>query len=556
MSCAGHGEDTCFSGGENWEAVVSGGFVAAAGSVRHSIVDLDSLEDTVNHVRPMLALSRFAIWYWPMVLLLYPVMLLVAALIEFATWTAHTTFGMQVNVLSLVPFVASQAGRYVSLLASQILDPASHPTSWISGALLLATAWLANRLHAPVVFMFVFGLWSLLLLADAALRTYWSLGGMANLMATAKPFFGTSVSQLLAEGIADLFIVATVAVIMMRGFMAARTLDPQLRTLVADLPPSAPPVPRDAALFLGLPPNIAHSSLKVLTALFAAVGNLTIMLPYLALLSLSTAVWVAILTVEPYLRPSQADRLQNHMIATVEVAGVLAGMSVLFVLCFLALRSAARRFLRHSIVSIQQRDERKPILFLRSFADDAVTLKRASRPLSSVMFDLSRRVPNLDLVVLDEGTLVGPVVALGNPRDRIPPYGVARGYFDNRTWQQGVHKLATDARAIVIVLDDTPGVRIEIDMILEAGYESKTLFILHPKNFKTRSPALADSLTRIEAALGLPNESLRAPKVLAAYRRPHSVDVDIVHSSTFSWSSYHLLVRRFFRQLSTPSAAT
>jgi len=42
----------------------------------------------------------------------------------------------------------------------------------------------------------------------------------------------------------------------------------------------------------------------------------------------------------------------------------------------------------------------------------------------------------------------GPVVALGNPHDRFPPYGAARGYFDNKDWQQAVTNLARDANSL------------------------------------------------------------------------------------------------------------
>ena len=61
---------------------------------------------------------------------------------------------------------------------------------------------------------------------------------------------------------------------------------------------------------------------------------------------------------------------------------------------------------------------------------------------------LGQQSTPLDQVLLEEGTQYGPVVALGNPRDRFPPYGAARGYFDNKDWQQAVTNLARDANSL------------------------------------------------------------------------------------------------------------
>ncbi|NKB16401.1 MAG: hypothetical protein HC774_05260, partial [Sphingomonadales bacterium] len=86
----------------------------------------------------------------------------------------------------------------------------------------------------------------------------------------------------------------------------------------------------------------------------------------------------------------------------------------------------AQRQIRLSMNELMTRDQRAPVLFLRPFADDQVRLAtkrlmflaRAGRWLAATR--------NLDVLLLNEATPYGPVVAIGNPKDRLPPYGAAR----------------------------------------------------------------------------------------------------------------------------------
>src|SRR5262249_43367055 len=84
-----------------------------------------------------------------------------------------------------------------------------------------------------------------------------------------------------------------------------------------------------------------------------------------------------------------------------------------------------------------------------------------------------------DTMLLEEGTEFGPVVALGNPNDPVPPYGAARGYFQHADWKDGVADLAAGAQAIVICLEDSEGVWWEAEHLLAGPHARKTLFLLH-----------------------------------------------------------------------------
>jgi hypothetical protein len=162
----------------------------------------------------------------------------------------------------------------------------------------------------------------------------------------------------------------------------------------------------------------------------------------------------------------------------------------------------------------------------------------------------------LDTLLLDEGTPYGPVVAIGNPTDKLPPYGAARGFFTNQTWQRAVLDLAERSRAIVICVDDFEGIWWEIENVA-AHYLDKTLILLHPKYAHTPdgeslSRRITERLWRDprSAAIRLAvSDKLVSPLGFAFMGsfidRGHAVQA--VRSGTFSQLAYLIAVRRFFR---------
>jgi hypothetical protein len=147
-------------------------------------------------------------------------------------------------------------------------------------------------------------------------------------------------------------------------------------------------------------------------------------------------------------------------------------------------------------------DTRKPVLFLRAFADDQVELPAASLGFLGTLLSLGRHRKTFDELLVEEGTLYGPVVALGNPKDKVPPYGVARGYFHNTEWKKAVSDLARDSVLIVLWIDDTESVWWEVEHIFQNGYADKTLFVLPPKHRfadkdKTMLPRLMQHLPSV-----------------------------------------------------------
>ena len=222
------------------------------------------------------------------------------------------------------------------------------------------------------------------------------------------------------------------------------------------------------------------------------------------------------------------------------------------------LNMAGQRQIRLSVDELLERDHRAPILFLRSFADDQVQLNPARIAFLGRVGNWLASIRNLDSVLLDEGTPYGPVVAIGNPRDKLPPYGAARGYFNDKTWQQAVLDLAEKSKAIVICIDDFDGIWWEIENVAAKHFD-KTLLLVHPRHLGSpanermvrhvvermsadpRSSALLSALDHKENKTGP-----QGPNVLGAFIAPGET-VRISVSTTFSQLAFLIEVRTFLR---------
>jgi hypothetical protein len=178
--------------------------------------------------------------------------------------------------------------------------------------------------------------------------------------------------------------------------------------------------------------------------------------------------------------------LSGGLIAAFISGSVFAAITAL-------LRLLARRFARVSAENLIQVDQRAPILFLRSFKDDQIRLDRPKRGVVRGLLGEPLR-PTLDHILLEEFTPLGPVVAIGVP-GAPAPFGVSRTYADDGEWRDVVAKLARDASAVVIVLDDTEGVQWELSHIVDHGHLPKTLCLVPPR-FAKRSEDAAQIVRR------------------------------------------------------------
>lgn len=302
--------------------------------------------------------------------------------------------------------------------------------------------------------------------------------------------------------------------------------------------------------------NIQNASRRIRTAIFAYLGNLVSWGPpvfcYVAGSFAFTLICIALLVLwNSYPAYPLAVLLLGVIVVLVIMAIILVPFPYLALLAFRVVggRSlrASRRYLRVSLEQAQATDPRRPVLFLRSFRDDAVALRSPKAGFPFRLFNYAERNKSLDELLLEEGTSLGPVVALGNPTDAIPPYGAARAYLQNSDWQKMIADLMAQAIAIVICVDDSESLWWEIEFVVERQYLNKTLFLLHPKYDSDNG--VPDVVRDFEKVIGLTGtDKLNAigRKPIGLWRDP-AADFRVGLASYFSRAHYLLMLRWFLR---------
>jgi hypothetical protein len=124
-------------------------------------------------------------------------------------------------------------------------------------------------------------------------------------------------------------------------------------------------------------------------------------------------------------------------------------------------------------------DDRPPILFLRSFEDDQISLKSTALPAYAKIVDPGmkfRTFEDLLQVCVD----IGPPVAIGHPDDTAPPVGVPRQYVRGGDWREVVLALIDKASLIVVGVAASSGVLWEIEQLRNRNALGRTVFIMPP----------------------------------------------------------------------------
>jgi hypothetical protein len=179
----------------------------------------------------------------------------------------------------------------------------------------------------------------------------------------------------------------------------------------------------------------------------------------------------------------RAERAEFWPSWQVTFLGIIVFLLVIplsFWLCF-ALSRKLRRYARwRALLSVDEArlaDPRSPVLFLRSFDDDQVSLAQTNTPWLVRFFDPSAVAGTLEELLLREFAYLGPVVAIGKPSDELPPLGAARKYCRGEKWQEVVGSLMDEALLIVVGVGHSEGLTWEIEVIRRKGLLPKTVFV-------------------------------------------------------------------------------
>ena len=136
------------------------------------------------------------------------------------------------------------------------------------------------------------------------------------------------------------------------------------------------------------------------------------------------------------------------------------GVIAIFVRC----RTLAKRYALDP-QSVVLKDERQPILYLRSFKQDRDGggrdyAKKTELSLTSALSD------------------IGPLVAVGEPGEELPPLGATRFYFENHEWKERVKELMSMSGLVVIHPSNTDGVEWEIAAVKQNVPPERIVFVL------------------------------------------------------------------------------
>lgn len=132
-------------------------------------------------------------------------------------------------------------------------------------------------------------------------------------------------------------------------------------------------------------------------------------------------------------------------------------------------------------------DNRPPVLYLRSFQLDSKS-STANTPLSANMLTIdywvNRRPWSFEELICAAFREVGPVVALGDPGDNLPPLGASRDYAVSAEWQERFLDLARRSKIVCICVGNSPGLFWEIQHIIATKACSQiVLLVPQPRSF-------------------------------------------------------------------------
>jgi hypothetical protein len=146
----------------------------------------------------------------------------------------------------------------------------------------------------------------------------------------------------------------------------------------------------------------------------------------------------------------------------------------------LLILSGLRLFARRG-ESVLRRNRRRPVLYLRSFAADVRLFGGVGDffrllLLGGVEESAERRLAR---AVAD----VGPLVAIGQPGERLPPLGGARLYVrGDEDWRRVVGELVQASQLVIFRIGRTSGFDWELRHVLSACDPRKVLFYLPPRD--------------------------------------------------------------------------
>jgi hypothetical protein len=157
--------------------------------------------------------------------------------------------------------------------------------------------------------------------------------------------------------------------------------------------------------------------------------------------------------------------------------GWLAGLALLaFALVGSRAMQRARRTLASRVAEVRARDPRAPLLLVRSFYDDNLEIE----PRFEYFGRLLRKRLTLEEFVVGYLLTMGPVVAIGKPREDLSPLGAAREYLSGPNWQQRVATILDECSWVVAILGSGEGLIWEYEQVVWRQMTNRFILVIPP----------------------------------------------------------------------------
>lgn len=152
--------------------------------------------------------------------------------------------------------------------------------------------------------------------------------------------------------------------------------------------------------------------------------------------------------------------------------GLVASLFPVYILGFIVLLIRLRRSDQPGAERAMVDDHRAPVLYLRPFTNE-----ESGSPANPE-----------EVVVAFAARPVGPLVAVGRPEDRLPPFGARRVYSDEegRDWREVVADYLDRAALVVVSAGSSEGLRWEIERVVSSVQPEKVIVL---PDFRAQYPA-------------------------------------------------------------------
>ena len=144
--------------------------------------------------------------------------------------------------------------------------------------------------------------------------------------------------------------------------------------------------------------------------------------------------------------------------------------------------------LQPSAAELLGKDRRRPVLLLRSFGDEGLSVATGQTHGHNV------RLARLEEAIADRFRPFGPLVAIGDPGEALPTLGAARSYHSDMEWRWAVLGLMQEALLVVVVAGLTGGLRWELEAIARDGHLCKMLILMPQSDQQQRWEIIREEL--------------------------------------------------------------